>query len=159
MFGRRANRTIELPEQPPREPQGLTTQLADAVVRRLLETPLADTLIYRVVEALTRSAALERLVLKVVTDLEASPAVEALVDRQVVRVMEALRESEGLRLLIQEQAGDYLEHLGRHPEPVQRLIQEQSRGVVREWRDTLRERALAADDVVDTWARRVLGRA
>jgi hypothetical protein len=142
-----------------REPPGFTTQVADAVLRRFLESPLADAFIDRVIQALMRSGELERLITQAVADLEASPVVDSLVDRQIARVLEALRESEALRLLIQKQAGDYLEHLGEHPEPVQRLIREQSRGVVEEFLESLRERALAGDDIVDRWVRRATGRA
>ena len=79
-------------------------------------------------------------------------------DRQVERVLVELRESEGLRLLIQKQAGDYLVHLGEHPAPVQRLIQEQSHGMVEDFLESLRARALAGDDTVDRWVRRATGR-
>jgi len=148
-----------MPVEPVRERPGLTTQLADAAIRRFLETPLADALIERVVQALMRSPELDRLVTKVVADLEGNPVVDSLVDRQVDRVLEAVREDEALQLLIREQAGRYLQHLGEHPEPVQRLIQEQSRGVVDDFLTGLREHALAADDAVDRWVRRALGRA
>ncbi|HVP60222.1 MAG TPA: hypothetical protein VMT11_06670 [Myxococcaceae bacterium] len=144
---------------PIRERPGLTTQIADALIRRFLETPVADALIERVVQALMRSPELDQLVTQVVADLEASPVVDSLVDRQIARVLEELRESEDLQLLIRKQAGEYLQHLGEHPEPVQRLIREQSRGVVDEFLAALRERALAADDTVDGWVRRALGRA
>jgi hypothetical protein len=148
-----------VPADPTREAPGFATQVADAVLRRLLESPLADALIDRVVQALMRSGELERLITQAVTDLEASPAVDSLVDRQIERVLEALRTSEALQLLIQKQAGDYLEHLGEHPEAVQRLIREQSRGVVEEFFEALRGRALAGDDTVDRWVRRAMGRA
>jgi hypothetical protein len=143
---------------PARERPGLTTQLADAAIRRFLETPLADSVIERVVQALMRSGELERLITKVVTDLETSPAVQSLVDRQVERVLAELRESDAVQALIREQAGQYLRYLGEHPDPVQRLIQEQSRGVLDDFLHALRVRALAADDAVDGWVRRVLGR-
>jgi hypothetical protein len=141
-----------------RERTGLPAQLVDAVATRLLESPLADALIERVLEALIRSAALERFTNQVVAELEASPAVDALVDRQVRRVLQALEHSEELATLIERQAGRYLVHLGEHPEPVQRLIQDQSRSAVRDFRDALRERALAGDDAVDVLVRRVLRR-
>ncbi len=157
MLRRGTDRKLEGPVDPTRESPGLSSQLADAVIRRLLESPLADTLIERVVQALMRSGELGRLVTKVVADLEASPVVDSLVDRQVERVLEALRESAALQALIREQAGAYLAHLGEHPEPVQRLLQEQSRGVVDEFLSALRQRALEADDTVDSWVRRALG--
>jgi hypothetical protein len=65
--------------------------VADAVLRRFLETPLADMLIDRIIQALMRSGELDRLITKVVTDLETSPVVGSLVDRQVERVLDGLR--------------------------------------------------------------------
>ncbi len=158
MLRRGTERTLEVPVDPIRERPGFTAQVADAIVRRLLESPLADSLIDRIVQALMRSGELDRLITQVVADLEASPVVDSLVDRQVARVLDAVRESEALQLLIREQAGKYLEHLGEHPEPVQRLIREQSRGVVEEFLEALRARALAGDDAVDRWVGRATGR-
>jgi len=148
-----------MPVDPAGERPGLATQLADAAIRRFLETPVADALIEHVVQALMRSPELDRLVTSVVAGLERNRVVDTLVDGQMDRVLGALRENEALQLLIREQAGRYLQHLGEHPEPVQRLIQEQSRGVVDDFLTGLREHALAADDAVDGWVRRALGRA
>jgi len=105
-----------------------------------------------------RSGELDRLVAKVVSDLEDSPVVDSLVDRQVERVVAALRENSALQTLIRDQAGAYLTYLGEHPAPVQRLIQEQSRGVVDEFLSALRQRGLEGDDTVDRWVSRALGR-
>lgn len=159
MLRRGTDRTLEGTLEPTREPAGFTTQLADAVIRRVLDSTVAEILIERIIQALIRSGELDRLVTKVLADLEESPAVDSLVDRQVERVLKALQESGALQALIQEQAGAYLVHLGEHPAPVQRLIQEQSRGVVDEFLSALRKRALSADDTVDGWVRRALGRA
>lgn len=156
VFRRGTDRTGE--GDPAGEPSGLTTQLADAVIRRLLDSPLADTLIERVIQALMRSGELDQLIAKVVSDLDKSPAVDSLVDRQVERVVEALRKSPALQAIIREQAGAYLTYLGEHPAPVQRLIQEQSRGVVDEFLSALRQRALEGDDTVERWVHRALGR-
>jgi len=141
------------------EREGITNRLADALVTRLLETGLAESLIDGVVEALMRGPMLERLASKVLHDLEASPAVDALVDRQVERVLPALERSEALQSLIREQAGIYLQFLEAHPEQVRRLVQQESRGVLREFGDGLRARAVSGDDRVEAWARRALGRA
>jgi hypothetical protein len=156
---RRGTDRTPRPADATRERSGLATQLSDAIVRGLLESPLADAVIERIVQALMRSGELDRLVTKVVTDLEASAAVDSLVDRQVDRVLEALRESSVLQGLIREQAGAYLLHLEKHPEPVQRLIREQSRGVVDEFVSALRQRGMSGDDTVESWVRRALGRA
>ena len=135
----------------------LAAKLADALMGRLLETRLADSVIERVMESLMRSAALERLVAKVVTDLGTSPALRELVDRQVDRVLAALSESDAFRTLIRDQAGDYLEYLTEHPERVQPLVQDQSRSVALEMRESVREHVMTLDDALESWARRVVG--
>ena len=140
------------------EPAGLQAQLADRIAARLLDSPLAEALIERVLQALVRSAALEQLATHVVTELERSPAVDALVDRQVERVLRALEKSDVVAALVQEQASRYLAHLEEHPERIRGLVQGQSRSAARELADGLRERALAADDAVDVLVRRLLRR-
>lgn len=140
------------------EPAGFQAQLADLIAARLLDSPLADALIERVLQALVRSTALDRFTSHVVAELEQSPAVDALVDRQVQRVLGALERSPALAVLVEQQASRYLEHLEEHPERIRRLVQDQSRGAARELRDGLREHALAADDAVDALVRRVLRR-
>lgn len=140
------------------EPAGFQAQLADRIAARLLDSPLAEALIERVLQALVRSAALEQLATHVVAELEGSAAVDALVDRQVKRVLRALEQSDALAALVQEQASRYLAHLEEHPEGIRRLVQDQSRSAARELTDALRERALAGDDAVDALVRRLLRR-
>ena len=137
---------------------GIGAQVADALVTRLFDTRLAGVLFERVLQALLGSPALEQLVVRLLTDLEASPAVDALVDRQVGRVLQALEDSEALRQLVREQGGAYLRYLTEHPESVQQLIQDQSRGIARDFQGRARAAALDADDAVDSWVRRVLRR-
>ncbi len=140
------------------EPAGFQAQLADRIAARLLDSPLADALINRVLQALVRSAALEQLLTTAVTELERSPAVDALVDRQVERVLRALERSDAVAALVQAQASAYLQHLEAHPEQIRRIVQGQSRNAIEELTEALRRRALEADDAVDAWARRLLGR-
>ncbi|MGZ6135419.1 MAG: hypothetical protein ACXWK9_13270 [Myxococcaceae bacterium] len=140
------------------EPAGFQAQLADRIAARLLDSPLADALIERVLQALVRSPALEQLLTQAVTELERSPAVDALVDRQVDRVLVALERSDAVAALVQAQASRYLQHLEAHPEQIRRIVQGQSRNAIEELTEALRGRALAADDAVDAWARRLLGR-
>ncbi len=132
--------------------------MADALVTRLFDTRLAGALFEHVLQALLESPALKQLVVQLLTDLEASPAVDALVDRQVGRVLQALQDSEALRHLVREQGGAYLGYLTEHPESVQQLIQDQSRGIARDFQERVRVAALDADDAVDSWVRRVLRR-
>lgn len=140
------------------EPVGFQAQLADRIAARLLDSPLADALIDRVLQALVRSAALDPLLTHAVSELERSPEVDALVDRQVERVLVALERSDVLAALVQAQASRYLESLEAHPERIRRLVQRQSRTAIEELTDALRTRALAADDAVDAWVRRLVGR-
>ncbi len=145
-------------EPPGGQRAGLAGQVADALVTRLVDSRLAGALIERVLQALMESPALEQLVVRLLTQLEGSPAIDALVDRQVGRVMQALEKSEALRQLVREQAGAYLEYITEHPEPVQQLIQDQSRGMARDFQERVRAAALQGDDAVESWVRRVLRR-
>jgi hypothetical protein len=108
--------------------------------------------------ALTESRNVEQLVIHLLRQPDVNGTVDELVDRQLGRVLQALRDSEALRELVREQVDAYLQHLTEHPEPVQQIIQDQSRGMIREIQATVRARAFAADDAVDAWVRRVLGR-
>ena len=63
-----------------------------------------------------------------------------------------------MRDLVREQVDVYLQYLTAHPEPVRELIQDQSRGMVRDILAGVRARAVVADDAVDAWVRRTLGR-
>ncbi len=145
-------------EPPSGQRAGFAAQVADALVTRLVDTRLAGALIERVLQALMEAPALEQLVVRLLTRLEDSPAIDALVDRQVGRLLQALENSEALRQLVRQQAGAYLEYLTEHPEPVQQLIQDQSRGMAREFQERVRATALDADDAVESWVRRVLRR-
>lgn len=158
--GRRVTVAPVRPFRPERslEPAGFQAQLADRIAARLLESALADSLIERVLQALVRSPALEQLLTQAVAELERSPAVDALVDRQVERVLVELERSVAVAALVQAQAARYLAHLEAHPEQVRRIVQGQSRSAIEELTDGIRGRALAADDAVDAWARRLLGR-
>ena len=128
-------------DPPRRRGGGLEARLADALVDRLMETRLAEALLDRVLQS-----------------LQGNPAVDALVDRQVGRVLQALAKCDALRQLVREQADAYLKHLNEHPEQVRELVQDQSLGMVREFQETVRGAALDGDDAVESWVRRVLGR-
>jgi hypothetical protein len=134
----------------------------------------------RILAALTESRDLERLVVHLLRQPEVNGAVDELVDRQLDRILQELRESDAVRDLVREQADAYvrhltehpgsiqelvreqvdryLQHLTEHPEPVRQLIQDQSRGMLRDVQAMIRARAFVADDGVDAWIGRVLGR-
>jgi len=134
----------------------------------------------QVLVALTESRDLEQLVIHLLRQPEVNGAVDEIVDRQLERVLQELRDSEAVRGLVREQVNLYLqhltahpetvqqlvrdqvdlylEHLTAHPEPVRQLIQDQSRGMLRDIQATVRARAFVADDAVDAWIGRVLGR-
>ena len=143
---------------PLRRATGLDARLADALVARLVETRLAEALIDQVLRALMGSRTLEQLVIRLLERPEVGGAIDALVDRQVVRVLEALENDDALRQLVREQADAYLKHLTEHPEPVQQLIQDQSRGMAQDLQESVRAAALDADDAAETWVHRKLGR-
>lgn len=125
---------------------------------RLVETRLAEALIDQVLRALMESRTLELLVIRLLERPEVSGAVDALVDRQVGRVLQALEKDDALRQLVREQVDAYLKHLTEHPEPVRQLIQDQSRGMARDLQESVRAAAIDADDAAETWVHRMLGR-
>jgi phage I-like protein len=127
-------------------------------VARLVETRLAEALIDQVLRALMESRTLELLVIRLLERPEVSGAVDALVDRQVGRVLQALEKDDSLRQLVREQVDAYLKHLTEHPEPVRQLIQDQSRGMARDLQESVRAAAIDADDAAETWVHRMLGR-
>jgi GMP synthase PP-ATPase subunit len=137
---------------------GLEAKIADALVARLVESRFSEALMDQILLALTESRNVEQLVIHLLRQPDVNGTVDELVDRQLGRVIQALRDSEALRELVREQVDAYLQHLTEHPAPVQQLIQDQSRGMIREIQATVRARAFAADDAVDAWVRRVLGR-
>jgi len=135
---------------------GLSAQLADALATRLLESTAAEAVVEQVLRALIRSPALQTFTSELLAELETSSALDALVDKQVERILRELETSETLRTLVQEQATSYLAHLEAHPERIRRLVRTESRGAMTDFLDGLRGRAMAADDAVDQFARRVL---
>jgi hypothetical protein len=137
---------------------GLEARIADALVTRLVESRFSEALMEQILQALTESRDVEKLVVHLLQQPDVNGAVDALVDRQLGRVIASLRSSEALRELVREQVDLYLKHLTEDPEAVRQLIQDQSRGMVREVQATVRARAYLGDDAVDAWVHRVLGR-
>jgi hypothetical protein len=124
-----------------------------------VESRFSEALMEQILLALRESRDVEQLVVHLLRQPDVNGAVDEIVDRQLGRVLQSLRQNEALRELVREEVDVYLQHLTEHPEPVQQLIQDQSRGMVREILATVRARAFVADDAVDAWVRRVLGRA
>jgi len=137
----------------------LEAKIADALVTRLVESRFSEALMEQILQALTQNPDVERLVVHLLQQPGVNDTVDDLVDRQLGRVIHSLRRNEELRDLVREQVDIYLKELTENPEPVRRLIQDQSRSMVREILATVRARAFVADDAVDAWVRRVLGRA
>jgi hypothetical protein len=140
-------------------PAGLEAKIADALVTRLVESRFSETLMEQILLALAENRDVERLVIHLLQQPGVNGTIDELVDRQLGRVIHSLRQNEELRELVREQVDLYLKHLTANPEPVRQLIQDQSRGLVREILATVRARAFVADDAVDAWVRRALGRA
>ena len=137
---------------------GLEARLADALVSRLVESRLSEALMDQVLRALSENRGVEQLVTHLLAQPGVNGAIDEMVDRQLGRVLQTLRESAELRELVREQVDAYLQHLTENPEPVRRLLQDQSRGMVQEIQAKVRARAFLADDAVDAWVRRVRGR-
>jgi hypothetical protein len=143
---------------PARRPAGLEARLADALVTRLVESRFSEALMEQVLAALTESRDVEQLVIHLLRQPDVNGTVDEIVDRQLTRVLQELRDSQAVRELVREQVDTYLQHLTEHPEPVRQLIRDQSRGMLRDVQATVRARAFVADDAVDAWIGRVLGR-
>jgi hypothetical protein len=141
-----------------RRPAGLEARIADALVTRLVESRFSEALMEQILVALTESRDVEQLVIHLLRQPAVNGAVDEIVDRQLERVLQELRGSEAVRELVREQVDIYLQHLTENPEPVRQLIQDQSRGMLRDIQAMLRARAFVADDAVDAWIGRVLGR-
>ncbi len=134
----------------------------------------------QILAALTESRDVERLVIHLLRQPDVNGTVDELVDQQLERVLPGLADSEAVRELVREQVDLYLQHIAAHPEtvqqvvraqvdlylqhltenpePIRQLIQDQSRGMLRDVQATVRARAFVADDAVDEWIGRVLGR-
>lgn len=165
---------------PARGLAGLEARIADALVTRLVESRFSEALMQQVLAALTESRDVERLVTHLLRQPGVNATVDGIVDRQLERVVEELRRSEAVRELVREQADAYLrelvahpetvqelvrqqvdvylQHLTANPEPVRQLIHDQSRGMLRDVQSTVRARAFVADDALDAWVGRFLGR-
>jgi hypothetical protein len=143
---------------PVRRPAGLEARIADALVTRLVESRFSEALMEQILVALTESRDVEQLVIHLLRQPEVNGTVDEIVDRQLGRVLQELRDSEAVRELVREQVDLYLQHLTEHPEPVRQLIQDQSRGMLNDIQATVRARAFVADDAVDAWIGRVLRR-
>ena len=115
-----------------------------------MESRLGEAFTDRVSLALMESRTLDRLVVHLLTRPDVRRAVDDLVDQQVGRVLPALENSEALDQLVRQQVDACLEYLNQHPERVQNLLRDQSRGLAQEFQATVRATALAADDAVDS---------
>lgn len=144
---------------PARGLAGLEARLADALVTRLVESRFSEALMQQILAALTESRDVERLVIHLLRQPDVNATVDTIVDRQLERVLQELRKSETVRELVREQVDAYLQHLTANPEPVRQLIHDQSRGMLRDFQANVRARAVVADDAVDAWVGRLLGRA
>jgi hypothetical protein len=137
---------------------GLEARLADALVARLVESRLSEALMDQILRALSENQGVEQLVTQLLARPGVNGAVDEVVARQLGRVLQTLRGSAELRELVREQVDAYLKQLTENPEPVRRLLQDQSRGMVQEIQAKVRARAFLADDAVDAWVRRARGR-
>jgi hypothetical protein len=125
---------------------------------------LVDRQLDRVLPELAEGELVRELVRKqadgYVRHLIAHPGpVQELVREQVGLYLQHLAaHPEAVQQVVRAQVDLYLQHLTENPEPVRQLIQDQSRGMLRGIQMTVRARAYLADDAVDAWVERVLGR-
>jgi hypothetical protein len=125
---------------------------------------IVDRQLDRVLQELRKSDAVRELVREqadaYLQHLTAHPeSVQELVRGQVDLYLQYLTaHPETVQQLVRNQVDLYLKHLTENPEAVRQLIQDQSRGMLRDVQATVRARAFVADDAVDAWVGRVLGR-
>jgi hypothetical protein len=125
---------------------------------------LVDRQLGRVLQELRKSEAVRELVREqadaYLQHLAAHPgSVQELVREQVdLYLQHLMAHPETVQQLVRTQVDLYLQHLTENPEAIRQLIQDQSRGMVRDVQATVRARAFVADDAVDAWVGRLLGR-
>jgi hypothetical protein len=94
----------------------------------------------------------------VVAYLRDNPEMEALVRRQAESLLRELADDPRLAEVIREQGDRYVEHLEEHPEAIHALVQTQSAGLATQVADSVRERTVTADALLERFVRAVLRR-
>jgi hypothetical protein len=94
----------------------------------------------------------------VVAYLRDNPEIEELVRRQAQSLLNELADDPRLAAVIREQGDRYVEHLRENSEAIRELVQSQSVGLATEVADSVRERTVTADTLLERFVRSVLRR-
>jgi hypothetical protein len=94
----------------------------------------------------------------IVAYLRDNPEVEELVRRQAESLIDNLAGDPRLADVIREQGDRYVEHLQENSEAIRALVQSQSAGLASEVADSVRERTVTADTLLERFVRSVLRR-
>jgi len=111
-------------------------QRSRELTRRLMMTPVDDIVAY----------------------LRANPELERLVQTQAQSLLDELADDPSLSSLIQAQGDRYVDHLHEHPEAVQELVRGQSAGLAEEVANSVRQRTVSADTLLERFVRTLLRR-
>jgi hypothetical protein len=106
------------------------------LTRRLMMTPVEDIVAY----------------------LRANPELERLVQTQAQSLLDELADDPRLSTVIQAQGDRYVDHLHEHPEAVQELVRGQSMGLAEEVANSVRQRTVSADTLLEKFVRTLLRR-
>lgn len=90
--------------------------------------------------------------------LRDNPEVEEMVRRQAESLIDDLADDPRLAEVIREQGDRYIEHLQENSEAIRALVQSQSAGLASEVADSVRERTVTADTLLERFVRSVLRR-
>jgi len=94
----------------------------------------------------------------IVAYLRDNPEMEELVRRQAESLIDDLADDPRLAEVIREQGDRYVEHLQENSEAIRALVQSQSAGLASEVADSVRERTVTADTLLERFVRSVLRR-
>ena len=111
-------------------------QRSRVVTRRLMMAPVEDIVAY----------------------LRANPELEQLVRTQAQSLLDELADDPRLAAVIRTQGDQYVDHLHEHPEAVQELVRGQSAGLAEEVANSVRQRTVSADILVERFVRTLLRR-
>jgi hypothetical protein len=94
----------------------------------------------------------------IVNYLRTNPELERLVRAQAQSLLDELADDPHLSSVIRTQGDHYVDHLQEHPQAVQALIRGQSVGLAEEVANSVRQRTVSADILLERIVRTVLRR-
>jgi len=95
---------------------------------------------------------------QIVAYLRTNPELERLIQAQAQTLLDELTDDPHLASVIRKQGDSYVDHLQEHPQAVQALVRGQSVGLAGEVANSVRQRTVSADILLERIVRTVLGR-